>query len=145
MLSTIYRLIFAVLISGVVSTIANAQATTADVWNHHIAAWEARDVEAIASDYTEESVLILNSKVFSGQEAIKKVFVQLFGIFDAGNNRIDTPVLNGRIVYITWHFSPTGDSEFFGTDTFVIENGKIAVQTISSPLYDKYPVIELRD
>jgi ketosteroid isomerase-like protein len=111
--------------------------TTNEVWTHHIEAWQARSLDAIVSDYNEDSVLILNNQVFKGTRAIKNVFAQLFGIFDHGQNRIDTPVLSGRIVYITWHFTPTGESEFFGTDTFVIEQGKIAVQTIASPLYDR--------
>ncbi|MCX6116734.1 MAG: hypothetical protein NT027_04275, partial [Proteobacteria bacterium] len=64
------------------------------------------------------------------------VFVQLFKIFDDGVNRIDSPILIDRFVYITWHFTPSGMKEYFGTDTFVIEDGKIVLQTIASPLYD---------
>ncbi len=30
--------------------------------------------------------------------------------------------------------------EFYGTDSFVIEDGVISVQTIASPLYDRFPV-----
>ncbi len=111
-----------------------------DVWNHHIKAWEARDLDAVTSDYSDDAILILNNHVAVGRGAIKQVFAQLFELFDQGENKIDTPTLAGRIVYITWHFTPEGDGEFYGTDTFVIEKGKIAVQTIASSLYDRHPL-----
>jgi predicted SnoaL-like aldol condensation-catalyzing enzyme len=113
--------------------------STADVWQHHIKAWEARSLDEIVSDYDESSVLILNNKVFRGTAAIKTVFADLFNLFDHGQNNIDAPTLQGRIVYITWHFMPPNEQEFFGTDTFVIEDGKIAIQTIASPLYNSRP------
>lgn len=117
--------------------------STADVWNHHIQAWEARSVKDITSDYTDESVLVLNNRIFKGEDQIANVFTQLFKIFDGGVNRIDTPILFDRFVYITWHFTPTGKQEVFGTDTFVIEDGKIILQTIASPLYDLFPIYPL--
>ena len=114
--------------------------STTDVWEHHINAWVHRDLTEITSDYSADSILIINGQLFRGPEKIKNVFNQLFKIFDRGNNRID-PVLNfDRIIYITWHFQPYNNNEFYGTDTFIIENGKIAVQTIASPLYDYFPV-----
>lgn len=132
------KVFFGVFMASMLSGSVHAQ--TEDVWSHHIRAWESRDLDGIVSDYSDDSILILNNQVFRGPTAIRKVFAQLFSIFDHGSNRIDTPVLIERIVYITWHFTPTGDSEFYGTDTFVIENGKIAVQTIASPLYEKFPI-----
>ena len=117
--------------------------STSEVWKHHLQAWEARSIEAIVSDYSDESVLILNNEIFRGPEQIGQVFTQLFKIFDAGVNRIKTPVLYDRFVYITWHFTPRGKEEIFGTDTFVIEEGKIILQTIASPLYEQFPVLPL--
>ena len=121
------------------TSFAHAQSTQ-DVWSHHIQAWEARSVKEIVADYSGESVLVLNNKIFKGQEQIENVFTRLFRIFDNGTNRIDAPSLFDRFVYITWHFTPKNKHEFFGTDTFVIENGKIILQTIASPLYDSSPV-----
>lgn len=114
--------------------------STSEVWTHHIEAWEARSVEEIKSDYSDKSVLILNNQVYKGQAEIGHVFSRLFEIFNDGSNRIDPPVLFDHFVYITWHFTPTGSQEFFGTDTFVVEDGKIVLQTIASPLYESFPV-----
>lgn len=113
---------------------------TNGVWEHHIKAWVGRDLDAIASDYSKDSIMIVNNTIYRGPEEIKKVFERLFEIFDDGENEIDPVVIEGRIVYITWRFTPTGNKQYFGTDTFVIENGKIKVQTIASELYDQYPL-----
>lgn len=110
------------------------------VWNHHIEAWSARDLDKIISDYNDESIMIVNGQVFKSKMEIRRVFQRLFEIFDNGSNRIDPVIVAGRVVYITWHFQPQAGYEFYGTDTFVIENGKITVQTIASPLYDYFPI-----
>lgn len=110
--------------------------TTSEVWQHHIDSWDKRDLSKILSDYDCESILILNGKIYRGAEQISKVFSSLFRIFDRGENQINPVVIHDRVVYITWHFRPTGLDVQYGTDTFVIEHGKIKVQTIASPLYD---------
>jgi hypothetical protein len=112
------------------------------VWEHHIEAWSHRDLDGIVSDYDETSLLIINGKTYIGLDQIRTVFSSLFKIFDTGENRIDPTVINGRIVYITWHFTMPGFEEFYGADTFVIEQGKIKVQTIASPLYEAFPITE---
>lgn len=113
---------------------------TKEVWARHIEAWNARDLEAISADYGPNSILILNNVVFSGPGEIREAFRQLFTIFDQGENEIDPPVLEGRVIYITWHFTPRGGAAVDGTDTFLVEKGKITVQTIASRLYEQFPV-----
>jgi len=138
---SVYGLVLAALVSLAFAGTGYAQSTE-QVWQHHIQAWEKQDLSEIAADYDTESVLTLNNRIFKGRDAISSVFLQLFRIFNAGANRIDTPVIIDRYVYITWHFTPTGHREFFGTDTFVIEDGKIVLQTIASPLYEIFPVTQ---
>ena len=65
----------------------------------------------------------------------------IFELFSNGNNIIKPEVIEGEVVYITWKFTPTGDSSYFGTDSFVVQNENIAYQTIASTLYDKYEVV----
>lgn len=120
------------------SLIASKIQTTDSVWQHHIQSWSRRDLEAIVSDYNENSLMIVNGRMYLGKDQIRSVFRNLFEIFDNGVNKIDPAIVKDRIVYITWNFTPKDREEFFGTDTFVIENGVISVQTIASPLYEKY-------
>jgi ketosteroid isomerase-like protein len=65
---------------GAVFTSTSMAQTTNEVWNHHIHAWQTRNLDAIVSDYSEDSVLILNNHVFKGTRAIKNVFTRLKGI-----------------------------------------------------------------
>jgi hypothetical protein len=113
-----------------------AYADTPTVWKHHISAWEARNLDEIVSDYDEKSILILNGEIFKGPAQIRSVFTSLFKIFDQGTNKISPPTIIENIVYIQWSFTPQGSQEFDGTDTFIIENDKIKIQTIASKLYD---------
>ncbi|ATB43215.1 hypothetical protein CYFUS_008695 [Cystobacter fuscus] len=117
-----------------------ATPSTQDVWQHHIKAWEANDVAAITSDYTDSSVLILNNQVIRGKAGIARAFSQLFQIFSTGQNNLDQPIINGRVIYLTWRYTPKNENTFFGSDTFVVENGKIQFQTIASELYFSHPV-----
>ncbi len=117
-----------------------APPNTQAVWTHHIQAWEARDLAAITADYTDSSVLVLNNQTFRGKAAITNVFRQLFEIFGPGQNRVDPAVIDGRVIYITWHYTPKAEGTFFGSDTFLVENGKIQMQTIASELYVSHPV-----
>lgn len=113
---------------------------TAEVWQHHIDSWDRRDLDEIVSEYTDNSILIANNKIYRGPVEIRGVFSFLFQLFDNGNNIIDPAIVLERIAYITWHFTPNGDTEYYGTDSFVIEDGKIVYQTIASLLYEKYPM-----
>ena len=113
---------------------------TQKVWKHHIEAWDARDLDEIMADYSEDSILILNNTVYKGIEAVRGVFERLFQIFSNGENIIDPEVIEGEVIYITWHFTPTNDDTYFGTDSFVVQKSIIKYQTIASLLYEKYPV-----
>ncbi len=114
--------------------------TVEEVWQHHIESWVKRDLDAITADYDKDSFMIINNVIYKGPKQIKKVFATLFKTFDDGKNRIDPVIIKGRVIYIVWYFTPKGDKEYFGTDTFIVENGKIKVQTIASLLYKKFPI-----
>jgi len=108
-------------------------AETSEVWQHHIDTWNARDVEGIVADYTEESVVIMVNKVYRGKKEIRELFVRLFDTFDgAEDHEIDPAFIIGKVVYITWRAKIEGIAIPLGTDTFVIEDGKILYQTITS-------------
>ena len=117
-------------------------AETQSVWEEHIAAWDANDLDAIMKDYTEESVMILNNSMLKGTEAIRNVFAKLFELFNNGHNEIARAVITGEVIYITWNFTPQAENgnSYFGTDSFFVQDGIIKYQTIASELYKKYPV-----
>jgi len=115
------------------SSASLAQQSTQEVWQHHINAWQARDLEGIVADYTPDAYVILNNDVYQGKAAIKGLFAKLFSTFDrATQHEIDPALVLGKLVYITWRAEIDQRAIPMGTDTFVIENGKITYQTITS-------------
>lgn len=116
---------------------------TKDVWQRHIEAWDASNLDAIMEDYSEESVMILNNSMLQGIKPIRNVFANLFELFNDGKNKIEPEVIEGEVIYIIWNFKPRAENgkSYFGTDTFVVQNSIITYQTIASELYQKYTVI----
>jgi ketosteroid isomerase-like protein len=113
------------------------QASVRQIWEHHIAAWNARDLDRIMVDYDEQSVVIRNNYIFRGRAEIRQLFEHLFATFDqARSGSVDRVIIEHQVVYIRWKVSlpelhAAGQSSS-GTDTFVIDGGKIRVQTITS-------------
>ena len=116
------------------------EATTQKVWDHHIASWSIKDIDAILSDYSENAFVIVNNKVYEGHDQIRSVFVQLFDLFSHGINQIQPAVVKAQTIYILWNFHPDGFGSFVGTDSFVVEDGKIQAQMIASELYVMFPL-----
>ncbi len=104
---------------------------TEAVYNHHLQALGARDLEAIAEDYSEESALIVSSVpvAMHGGAAIRAFFAQTFEVFTPeviASFRVHRQTIDGEIAYAVWS---AGDLIPFASDTFVIRGGKIVVQT----------------
>ena len=98
---------------------------TQDVVDRHMAALEAGDIDTVMEDYTEESVFIINlGGKFEGKEAIRPFF-EASGAMP-GFTRTAAHVA-GDAYYVTW----TADGIALGTDTLIVRDGKIAVQTVT--------------
>lgn len=115
---------------------------TRAVWEHHIAAWNARDLDAIVADYHDESVVIRNDEVYRGRTEIRAFFAGMFARFDLTTEAsLDRIIAQRNVVYITWRAAGrdaagAAISSRQGTDTFVISKGRIDVQTIAAdPLF----------
>ena len=73
--------------------------------------------------------------VVRGREALHAAFKNTFsGLFAPGTYSftIDRIEVEGDVGYITWHASCGGADVRLGTDTFVVRDGKIAVQTFAA-------------
>jgi len=110
---------------------------TQAVLDHHLAAFGAGDADEIATDYTDDSVLITPEGVVNGRAAIRATFEQIFaGVFKPGTYEfaMDITHVGGEAAYIVWHAKCAAVDIVFGTDTFVVRDGKIAVQTFALKL-----------
>lgn len=113
------------------STVAVNADNTQQILDHHWEAFKQNDLEETMKDYTDQSVLITPSRTYRGLEEIRENFVNAFKGFpkDSTTFTLDTSIVVNDIGYILWKAkTPTFDLTF-GTDTFIIREGKIERQT----------------
>lgn len=116
-----------------VTTTAAADGATKDLLMHHLQSFQKNDLEAVMSDYTDESVLTTKDATYSGRKEIRAFFASLIPEFPQNGSTFDLDkiVVNDGVVLIVWHAkTPTLDVPF-ATDTFVIKEGKISRQTFA--------------
>ena len=98
---------------------------TQQVFEHHGSALMSRDIDEVMKDYTEDSVMITN---LSG---VTKGLVGIRAVFEAPSDLSGIQLLASHfesdVAYITWK----ADGIPFGTDTFIVRDGKILVQTVA--------------
>jgi hypothetical protein len=107
-------------------------ASTEAVLNNHLERFGAGDLSGILGDYNDQSMMILpNGSVLRGVEQIKPLFVGLLAEFakPVSTFKLGQKVIEGEIAYITWSAETADNVYEFVTDTFVIRDGKILVQT----------------
>lgn len=106
-------------------------ATTQEVFDHHVGGFVARDVSMVLEDYTDDSVLISNGKLFEGTAEIGTFYSELFDELPADCQfALPECVVRDRFVYIVWNGESDTVVYDFATDTFVVENGKVVFQTV---------------
>src|SRR5690348_11704702 len=98
---------------------------TGDVLRHHLEALAAGDVEAIVSDYADDAIVISGQHTVRGLDGVRLMFKAVAD--NPPKIDIDVTTVEGDVGYITWH----SDTASFGTDTFVVRDGKIVYQTVA--------------
>jgi predicted SnoaL-like aldol condensation-catalyzing enzyme len=112
-------------------------ATTQDVLTHHLNCFG--DIVGIMADYTAESRFFTPNGVLRGSEAIRRFFVPLFEEFAKPGMSFEMLLqeIDGDTAYIVWK-AETADNRFeLGTDTFIVQNGKIVTQTFAGKISPK--------
>ena len=107
--------------------------STEEVLEHHLKAFDARDVDGIVSDYDDSSVVITPSgHVLRGRSQIRPVFEAFFQELSrpGGAFTLIHKVVEGEVGFIVWTAETAEKFYDLGTDTFVIREGRIAAQTI---------------
>jgi ketosteroid isomerase-like protein len=98
---------------------------TQAVIDRHMAALQTGDIDAVMEDYTDTSVFIVNlGGIAVGPDAIRPFLEaagQLPGFVQTAS------FTEGDTHYVTW----TADAIAFGTDTLVVRDGHIAIQTVA--------------
>jgi ketosteroid isomerase-like protein len=103
---------------------------TEAILNHHMESFNASDLDAVMSDYSEDSVIHSQLGSVKGLAQIRKFFGDFLGSLPDGALR-DMEMLHtkvdGDVAFIVWKMPPRMK---MGSDTFLIQNGKIIAQTV---------------
>ena len=114
-------------------------ASTKDVLTHHLDCFGKGDLAGIMADYTAASRLFTPEGILRGQAEIQPLFVKLFEEFAKPGMSFDMlrQEIDGDVAYIVWK-AETADNRFeLGTDTFIVRNGKIVIQTFAAKVSPK--------
>ena len=111
---------------------ARREAGTEAVIRAHLQAFvERRGVAALLADYREDAIVCSAADAFRGKREIGEFFAGFLAGLPAGaieRFELVHMQVHGAVGYITWRSGPDGPR---GTDTFVVEGGKIATQTVA--------------
>jgi hypothetical protein len=113
------------------SASAQAEGMTQQVLDHHLGAF-AKGLDEILKDYDNGSTLITPDKTYVGSAEIGGFFKAFLDSADPAfwsAFKIASMSTAGEVAYLAWEAKPWVT---LATDTLVVKNGKIAVQTFTS-------------
>ena len=99
---------------------------------HHLQAVTEGDMDAILSDYVEESILYTPDGALRGLNQIRGFFSETLENAPPGfmeNFEMVRQDVEGELAYIVWK---SGSAVPLGTDTFIVRKGKIVMQTFAA-------------
>ena len=114
-------------------------ASTEAAFNHHLPAFAEKNLAAILEDYTKESLLFTPAGVLRGPKEMAPLFESFFAEFSkpGATFTMDQQMIRGEIAYIVWHAETAENHYEFATVTFVVRDGKVAVQTFAAKITPK--------
>lgn len=104
------------------------------VLDNHLAAAQRGDLEAVLSDYSEDSVLFLPQGPLRGIAQLRDFFTAFLTKPPSGfpmSFELLRRDVDGEVAYIVWKAEPGVQ---LATDTFLVRNRKIMVQTFAASL-----------
>ena len=103
------------------------------ILERHNAAFAAGNVDAMLADYAEGAVFIGPMGVLRGHDQIGAFFTAVMAEFakPGASFTVKQTEFTDNVAYFTWQAETADNVYELGGDTFVIEDGKIATQTLT--------------
>jgi ketosteroid isomerase-like protein len=98
------------------------------------------DIEGILSDYSDDAVVFTPDRILKGREAIAGLFRRLLLEFrepDA-SDAVRIAMFEGNYAYIVWSAETSDNIYEYASDTFVIRQGKIVMQSFAAKVVSKH-------
>ncbi len=112
------------------TTTAKKVADIRQVFDHHLQSF-ALGLDALMSDYSDESVIQLPDRTLRGLSEIRQFFSDFLASIKPGfweAFHVQRQVIEGDIAYLVWDAKPF---VALATDTLYVRDGKIVVQTFT--------------
>lgn len=116
------------------------EVTTQSVLDHHMKTFLGNDLEGIMADYTEESVLVTPNNTLKGITEIRDNFARVFTMLpkDSINFKMNKSLVVKDLAYIIWECDAPKIKFEYGSDSFIVQNGKIIRQTFAGIVTPKW-------
>jgi ketosteroid isomerase-like protein len=114
-------------------------ASTKDVLDHHLKCFGEGDLKGILSDYATGAVLFTRGGPLKGADAIRPLFQTMLAEFEKPGAAftMKQQFVEGDYAYILWTAETADNVYELGTDTFVVRDGKIVVQSFAGKITPK--------
>jgi len=110
--------------------------STKDVIDNHLKCFGEGDLPGILSDYAPGAVLFTTEGTLKGADAIRPLFQAMIDEFGKPGAafRMQQLSVEGDYAYIVWTAETAENTYEIGTDTFVVKDGKIVVQSFTGKI-----------
>jgi ketosteroid isomerase-like protein len=114
-------------------------ASTKDIINHHLRAFDQGDLNGVLSDYAPDAVLFTKDGTFKGIDKIRPLFEALIAEFGkpGATFNMKQQLVDGDYAYIFWTAETADNVYEVATDTFVIRQGQIVAQSFTAKITPK--------
>ena len=114
-------------------------ASTKDVLDHHLKCFGEGDLGGILADYAPGAVLFTPAGPLNGSDAIRPLFEAMLAEFGKPGAvfSMKQEFVDGDYAYILWTAETADNVYELGTDTFVVQDGKIVAQSFAGKIRPK--------
>ena len=114
--------------------------STKDVVDHHLKSFGESDLNGILSDYAPGAVLFTPDGPLRGIKAIRSLFQAMLTEFGKPGSvfSMKQQFIEGDYAYILWTAETADNVYELGTDTFVVREGKIVIQSFAGRIVPKH-------
>ena len=116
-----------------------AKMSPKDVIENHIQCFRDGDIIRILSNYSDDAILLTPDGVFKGRESIENFIRKLLKEFHrpGASRTVRKAVFEGNYAYVMWSAETPDDIYEFASDTFVIRQGRILMQSSVARIVSK--------
>lgn len=111
---------------------------TRSVVEKHLNAFGTGDIDAIMADYADDAVFVTADSVLQGTEEIRTLFEKLLDDLPPGSPlTLEQQQIQGELAFLVWSGESDTVQVHFATDTLIVRDGKITMQTFAAHMEKK--------